>query len=166
MEEDLMNEKQILSDEKQCAEHIMLVSKNGSVKVEKLMNVKRYSHVMHRSTKVRTHALTIFEYTQKVKPMVLIDQMETAKRGPYSGGFGGISFAVDMDIVLALRTMVFPTGNRFYTMYLYKDKNQRREWVAHLQAGVGIVADSVQEDEQKECQNKAAGLSHAIDPTE
>ncbi|KAK6933027.1 Chorismate-utilizing enzyme, C-terminal, partial [Dillenia turbinata] len=190
-EEDLMNEKQLLSDEKQCAEHTMLVdlgrndvgkvSKNGSVKVEKLMNVERYSHVMHISSTVTGELrddLTCWDALRaalpvgtvsgapKVKAMELIDQMETTRRGPYSGGFGGISFTGDMDIALALRTMVFPTGTRFDTMYSYKDKNQRREWVAHLQAGAGIVADSVPEDEQKECQNKAAGLSRAIDLAE
>ncbi|KAL3627730.1 Allatostatins Cleaved into: Allatostatin-1 [Castilleja foliolosa] len=87
----------------------------------------------------------------KVKAMELIDQLETTRRGPCSGGFGGVSFLGDMDIALALRTIVFPTGFRFDTMYSYKDGVSRREWVAHLQSGAGIIADSVPEDEQLEC---------------
>lgn len=98
--------------------------------------------------------------------MELIDQLEVNRRGPYSGGFGGISFTGDMDIALALRTMVFSTATRYDTMYSYKDVDKRREWVAHLQAGAGIVADSVPADEQRECENKAAGLARAIDLAE
>lgn len=98
--------------------------------------------------------------------MELIDEMEPTRRGPYSGGFGGISFLGDLDVALALRTIVFPTGVRFDTMYSYKDGNRRQEWIAHLQAGAGIVADSVPEDEQVECERKAAGLAKAIDLAE
>ncbi|XP_071929935.1 anthranilate synthase alpha subunit 1, chloroplastic-like isoform X2 [Coffea arabica] len=160
--EDEMQELQLLKDKKQCAEHIMLVdlgrndvgkvSKPGSVNVEKLMTVERYSHVMHISS--------------TVKAMELIDQLEVARRGPYSGGFGGISFSGDMDIALALRTIVFPTGVRYDTMYSYQGSNKRQEWVAHLQAGAGIVADSTPEDEQMECENKVAGLARAIELAE
>lgn len=98
--------------------------------------------------------------------MELIDELEVTRRGPYSGGFGSISFNGDMDIALALRTIVFPTGARFDTMFSYKDVNKRQEWVAHLQSGAGIVADSVPDDEQKECENKAAALARAIDVAE
>ncbi|KAK1299503.1 hypothetical protein QJS10_CPB14g01734 [Acorus calamus] len=189
--EDEMLEKQLLSDEKQCAEHIMLVdlgrndvgkvSKSGSVKVEKLMNIERYSHVMHISSTVTGELLdhlTCWDALRaalpvgtvsgapKVKAMELIDELEATRRGPYSGGFGGISFTGDMDIALALRTIVFPTGARYNTMYSYKDTNKRQEWVAHIQAGAGIVADSVPDDEQRECENKAAALSSAIDLAE
>ncbi|GAV92263.1 LOW QUALITY PROTEIN: Chorismate_bind domain-containing protein/Anth_synt_I_N domain-containing protein [Cephalotus follicularis] len=189
--EDLMLEKELLIDEKQCAEHIMLVdlgrndvgkvSKPGSVKVEKLMNIERYSHVMHISSTVTGELLdhlTSWDALRaalpvgtvsgapKVKAMELIDQLEVTRRGPYSGGFGGISFSGDMDIALALRTMVFPTGIRYDTMYSYKDVNKRREWVAHLQTGAGIVADSDPADEQRECENKAAALARAIDLAE
>ncbi|XP_071934510.1 anthranilate synthase alpha subunit 1, chloroplastic-like isoform X2 [Coffea arabica] len=160
--EDEMQELQLLKDKKQCAEHIMLVdlgrndvgkvSKPGSVNVEKLMTVERYSHVMHISS--------------TVKAMELIDQLEVARRGPYSGGFGGISFSGDMDIALALRTIVFPTGVHYDTMYSYQGSNKREEWVAHLQAGAGIVADSIPEDEQMECENKVAGLARAIELAE
>lgn len=98
--------------------------------------------------------------------MELIDQLEVNRRGPYSGGFGSVSFSGDMDIALALRTMVFPTAARFDTMYSYKNGNTHREWVAYLQAGAGIVADSDPDDENQECQNKAAGLARAIDLAE
>ncbi|KAL9405037.1 hypothetical protein Peur_002009 [Populus x canadensis] len=189
--EDIMLEKELLNDQKQCAEHIMLVdlgrndvgkvSKPGSVKVEKLMNIERYSHVMHISSTVTGEILdnlTSWDALRaalpvgtvsgapKVKAMELIDQLEVTRRGPYSGGFGGISFSGDMDIALALRTIVFPTSTRYDTMYSYKDVNARREWVAHLQAGAGIVADSDPADEQRECENKAAALARAIDLAE
>ena len=98
--------------------------------------------------------------------MELIDQLEVTRRGPYSGGFGEVSFNGDMDIAIALRTIVFPTQTRYDTMYSYKDVNRRQEWVAHIQAGAGIVADSNPDDEQKECENKAAALARAIDLAE
>lgn len=189
--EDIMLEKELLNDEKQCAEHVMLVdlgrndvgkvSKPGSVRVEKLMNIERYSHVMHISSTVTgelSDHLTSWDALRaalpvgtvsgapKVKAMELIDELEVARRGPYSGGFGGISFNGDMDISLALRTIVFPTNAQFDTMYSYKDLSKRREWVAHLQAGAGIVADSDPADEQRECENKAAALARAIDLAE
>lgn len=98
--------------------------------------------------------------------MELIDELEITRRGPYSGGFGGISFTGDMDVALALRTIVFPTGTRYDTMYSYKDEVRRQEWVAHIQAGAGIVADSDPADEQRECENKSAALARAIDLAE
>lgn len=189
--EDLLLEKMLLADEKQCAEHIMLVdlgrndvgkvSKPGSVKVERLMDIERYSHVMHISSTVTGELLDNLSSwdalraalpvgtvsgAPKVKAMELIDLLEATRRGPYSGGFGWISFTGDMDIALALRTIVFPTSTRFDTMYSYRDTNSRREWVAHLQAGAGIVADSVPADEQRECENKAAALARALDLAE
>lgn len=190
-EEDDLLEKQLLQDEKQCAEHIMLVdlgrndvgkvSKPGSVKVEKLMNIEKYSHVQHISSTVTGDILdnlTSWDVLRaalpvgtvsgapKVKAMELIDMLEVTRRGPYSGGFGCISHSGDVDIALALRTMVFPTGVRYNTMYSYKDVNKRQEWVAHLQSGAGIVADSDPDDEQRECENKAAALARAIDLAE
>ncbi|KAM7491936.1 hypothetical protein LguiA_034857 [Lonicera macranthoides] len=190
-QEDEMQEMKLLNDEKQRAEHIMLVdlgrndvgkvSKSGSVNVERLMAIERYSHVMHISSTVTGELLddvTCWDALRstlpvgtvsgapKVRAMQLIDEMESIRRGPYSGGLGSISFSGDMDIALALRTIVFPTGTRYDTMYSYKDADKRREWVAYLQAGAGIVADSVPEDEQTECENKAAGLARAIDLAE
>ncbi|KAK2983222.1 hypothetical protein RJ640_023342 [Escallonia rubra] len=189
--EDEKLEALLLSNKKECAEHIMLVdlgrndvgkvSKSGSVEVEKLMAVERYSHVMHMSSTVTGELLdhlTCWDALRaalpvgtvsgapKVKALELIDQLEVTRRGPYSGGFGYISFSGDMDIALALRTIVFPTRTRFDTMYLYKDANKRKEWVAYLQAGAGIVADSDPEEEQSECENKAACLVRAIDLAE
>ncbi|ESQ44858.1 hypothetical protein EUTSA_v10011120mg, partial [Eutrema salsugineum] len=176
-EEDQMLEKTLLKDEKQCAVHIMLVdlgrndvgkvSKNGSVKVERLMNIERYSHVMHISSTLQGN-LTCWDTLRAALPVeTLIDKLEVTRRGPYSGGFGSVSFTRDMDIALALRTIVFPTQARHDTMYSYKDKDMpRREWIAYLQAGAGIVADSDPEDEHHECQNKAAGLTRAIDLAE
>ncbi|VAI07458.1 unnamed protein product [Triticum turgidum subsp. durum] len=157
------------------------VSKSGSVKVEKLMNIERYSHVMHISSTVSGElddrleswdalraALPVGTVSgaPKVKAMELIDQLEVTRRGPYSGGLGGISFDGDMLIALALRTIVFSTAPSHNTMYSYKSSDRRREWVAHLQAGAGIVADSIPDDEQKECENKAAALARAIDLAE
>lgn len=190
-EEDLRLEDELLKDEKECAEHVMLVdlgrndvgkvAKAGSVKVERLMDVERYSHVMHISSTVSGEIrdeLTSWDVLQaalpvgtvsgapKVRAMELIDELEKTRRGPYSGGIGGISFTGDMDIALALRTMVFPTSARYDTMYTYGELRNRREWVVHLQAGAGIVADSNPEDEYNECVNKAAGLGRAIDLAE
>ncbi|KAL8242228.1 hypothetical protein R6Q59_012530 [Mikania micrantha] len=190
-DEDEQLEERLLNDEKQCAEHIMLVdlgrndvgkvTKAGSVKVEKLMTIERYSHVMHISSTVTGELLdhlTCWDALSaalpvgtvsgapKVKAMELIDKLEVTRRGPYSGGFGWISFTGEMDIALSLRTMVFPVGSRFDTMYLYKEDTKRMQWVAYLQAGAGIVADSVPDDEQQECENKAAALARAIDLAE
>ncbi|XVE69385.1 hypothetical protein DITRI_Ditri09bG0148000 [Diplodiscus trichospermus] len=189
--EDELAGKQLLSNEKECAEHIMLVdlgrndvgkvSKFGSVKVERLMNIERYSHVMHISSTVTGELqdhLTSWDALRaalpvgtvsgapKVKAMELIDAFEVSRRGPYSGGFGGISFTSDIDIALALRTIVFTSGIRYDTMYSYKDSGRRQEWVAYLQAGAGIVADSDPDAEHLECQCKAAGLSRSIDLAE
>ncbi|KAI3817797.1 hypothetical protein L1987_11595 [Smallanthus sonchifolius] len=189
--EDEQLEKKLLNDEKQCAEHIMLVdlgrndvgkvTKPGSVKVEKLMTVERYSHVMHISSTVTGELLdhlTCWDALRaalpvgtvsgapKVKAMELIDKLEVTRRGPYGGGFGSISFSGEMDMALSLRTMVFPTKAYSDTMYLYKEDTKRKQWVAYLQAGAGIVADSVPDDEQQECENKVAGLARAIDLAE
>ncbi|KAL6982468.1 Allatostatins [Cleaved into: Allatostatin-1] [Sarracenia purpurea var. burkii] len=94
--------------------------------------------------------------------MELIDRLELTRRGPYGGGFGSISFSGDMDIALTLRTIIFPTATRYDTMYSYKGLNNRREWAAYFQTGAGIVANSVPNDEQRECEHKAAGLDRAI----
>ncbi|KAI4339165.1 hypothetical protein MLD38_024134 [Melastoma candidum] len=192
LEEDEMQEVQLMKDEKQRAEHIMLVdlgrndvgkvSKPGSVKVERLMNVERYSHLMHISSTVTGELDYKYSYwdalrsalpagtvsrAPKVKAMEPIDQLETTRRGPYGGGFGGISFLGDMNIAFTLRTIVFPTDVRPDAMFSSKDvTTERREWVAYLQAGAGIVADSNPEDELGECENKVAGLAQAIDLAE
>ncbi|KAL8129924.1 hypothetical protein V2J09_019079 [Rumex salicifolius] len=163
-QEDLMLEDQLLRDEKQRAEHIMLVDLGrndvGKVTGELLDNLTAWD-ALRAALPVGT-----VSGAPKVKAMELIDELETKRRGPYSGGFGSISFNGDLDVALALRTMVFPSGPRNDTMFSYDCRVSRREWVAHLQAGAGIVADSVPADEHKECQNKAAGLARAIDLAE
>ncbi|KAL3698561.1 hypothetical protein R1sor_012637 [Riccia sorocarpa] len=191
LEDDLELEADLRKDEKEVAEHVMLVdlgrndvgkvSKPGSVKVERLMDVERYSHVMHLSSTVTGElrddmkswdalraALPVGTVSgaPKVRAMELIDEFEPTRRGPYSGGIGHVSFNGDMDIALALRTMVFPTFDRYNTMYSYKTQNCRREWRVFLQAGAGVVAESDPESEHRECINKAAGLARAIDLAE
>ncbi|KAM7276368.1 hypothetical protein ACFE04_018234 [Oxalis oulophora] len=191
-EEDQKLELKLLHDAKQCAEHVTLVdlarndvgkvSKPGTVKIEKLMNIERYSHVMHISSTIIGQldenlsawdalrvAIPVGTVTgaPKVKAMQLIDELEANRRGPYSGGFGSVSFTGDMDVALTLRTMVFPTGNEHDTMYYYgEDGGTRKEWVAHLQAGANIITDSDPDDEHQECLNKAVGLARAIDLAE
>lgn len=88
--------------------------------------------------------------------MELIDEMEVTRRGPYSGGFGYITYSGDVDIALALHTIVFPTAS---------EKN-RRKWVAHLQSGARIVADSDPDDENRKCYIEAVALKRAIDLAE
>lgn len=102
----------------------------------------------------------------QVKAMELIDEWEESRRGPCGGGFGNVSFTGAMEIDLTLRTIVFPTGNRYDTLFSYKDTKLRREWVAYFQAGAGIVADSVVDDKQRDCEGKAAALACAIDLAE
>ncbi|KAK4737054.1 hypothetical protein R3W88_000751 [Solanum pinnatisectum] len=174
-DEDTMLEMQMLKDEKQCAEHIMLVdlgrndvekvSKPGSLNVEKIKSIQRYSHLLDH--------LTCWDALHAALPVgticgapKLIDQLEVGRRVPFSGGFGGISFSGDMDIGLALRTMVFMNGPRYDTMYSYTDASKRQEWVAHLQSEARIVNDSDPDEKQIECENKVACLCRAIDLAE
>ncbi|KAI3983434.1 hypothetical protein MKX01_038854, partial [Papaver californicum] len=167
--EDKMAEKQLMADEKQCVEHIMFVdlgrndvrkvSKPGSVKVEKLMNIERYSHVMHISSTVRAHYANFHSK--------LLDNFTCwdALCASLPVGFGSVSLLCDMDIALSLRTILFPKEFYYDIIYSYKKVN-RREWVAHMQTGVGIVADSNPDDELQECENKATTLVRAIDLAE
>ncbi|BBN03831.1 anthranilate synthase component I [Marchantia polymorpha subsp. ruderalis] len=194
VEEDLQLEADLRQDKKEVAEHVMLVdlgrndvgkvSKPGSVKVDRLMDVERYSHVMHLSSTVTGELLDDMKSwdalraalpvgtvsgAPKVRAMELIDELEPTRRGPYSGGIGHVSFNGDMDIALALRTMIFPTFDRYNTLYSHSTTagtKNRREWQVYLQAGAGIVADSNPDSEHRECINKAAGLSRAIDLAE
>jgi anthranilate synthase component I len=178
-------ERELLADQKERAEHVMLVDLGrndvgrvadvGTVKVEKLMEVERYSHVMHISSTVtgRLRAgLGCWDALRaalpagtvsgapKVRAMQIIDELEANKRGPYGGGIGHVSFTGGMDMALALRTMVMPTAQATPT------EGGRREWTVHLQAGAGLVADSVPEAEYEETVNKAAALGRAIDLAE
>ena len=169
-EEDLMLEKDLISDEKEKAEHLMLVdlARNdlgrvceiGSVKVEDFMRVERYSHVMHivsdvvGTLKEGADALDVLKATfpagtvsgaPKVRAMQIIEDLEPEKRGVYAGSVGYISFQGNMDMAIAIRTALI------------------RDREVFVQAGAGIVADSVPEREWQETVNKAKALMKAVD---
>jgi anthranilate synthase component 1 len=92
--------------------------------------------------------------------MQIIDKLEPSRRGPYAGGIGAVGFEGDMDMALALRTMVIPTSSGT------SPAHDKPHWNVHLQAGAGIVADSDSSAEYQETVNKAAALSRAIDLAE
>lgn len=102
----------------------------------------------------------------KIEAMKVIDKLELKKRGPYGGSVGCISFSKDMDIAVAPKTIVFPTGKAFDTLYSYNTLNKRQEWVAHLQVGAAIMVDSDPRDKQIQCEREAAALARAIDLAE
>ncbi len=154
---------------KEVAEHIMLVdlarndvgrvARFGSVHVDELMTLERYSHVMHLTSQVSgdlTEGKTPIDVLRatlpagtvsgapKVRAMEIIDELEPLKRGPYAGVVGYVDFSGNLDTAIAIRTMF--VGPRF----------------ASLQAGAGIVADSIPEEEDLECHNKAAALAAAV----
>lgn len=164
-EEDIEIERQLLSDEKEIAEHRMLVdlgrndigrvSKIGSVKVSKFMTIERYKYVMHIVSEVigelkdDVHVIDVLTSTlpagtvsgaPKIRAMQIINDLEDNKRGVYAGAIGYISVNGNMDLALAIRTMIV------------KD-NQ-----AYVQAGAGIVHDSIAESEYEETLNKAKAL--------
>jgi len=172
-DEDLMLEKELRGDEKECAEHIMLVdlgrndigrvSEPGTVKVSDLMEVERYSHVMHLVTHVQgklRRDMTAFDALRacfpagtvsgapKIRAMEIIAEFEPEQRGPYAGAVGYFSFSGNMDMAIAIRTMVMSKG------------------IAYIQAGGGIVYDSVPEREYEETMNKARALLKAVDQAE
>jgi anthranilate synthase component 1 len=172
-EEDARLAAELLSDTKECAEHVMLVdlgrydvgrvARFGSVAVSDVMVIERYSHVMHITSNVtgelRDHcdafdalaaclpAGTV-SGAPKVRAMEIIDEIEPHRRGPYAGAVGYIDFAGNMDTCIALRTVVVQDGK------------------AYVQAGAGIVADSVPALEYQETLNKARGLLKAIEITQ
>jgi anthranilate synthase component 1 len=179
-EEDAALERELLADQKERAEHIMLVdlgrndvgivARPGTIELAKVMEVERYSHVMHISSTVTgtlregldcwdalRAALPVgtISGAPKVRAMQIIDELEAVRRGPYGGGFGFVGLDGQMDIALALRTIVVPT-----------DRFDGKAWTYHLQAAGGIVADSDPGDEYMETVNKAAALSRAIDVAE
>ena len=172
-EEDAALEKELRNDEKERAEHIMLVdlgrndigrvSQPGTVAVSELMEVERYSHVMHLVTHVQGKLrpdMNAFEALRacfpagtvsgapKVRAMEIIAEMEPEKRGPYAGAVGYFSFSGNMDMAIAIRTMVVSKG------------------VAYIQAGCGIVYDSVPQREYEESLNKARALLKALEQAE
>ncbi len=167
--EDAALEQELRGDEKERAEHIMLVdlgrndigrvSEPGTVEVSELMEVERYSHVMHLVTNVQgrlRHDMNAFDALRacfpagtvsgapKIRAMEIIAEFEPEKRGPYAGAAGYFSFSGNMDMAIAIRTMVVKQG------------------IAYTQAGGGVVYDSVPEGEYEETMNKARALLNAI----
>ena len=172
-QEDVLLEKELRNDEKERAEHIMLVdlgrndigrvSQPGTVTVSELMEVERYSHVMHLVTHVQGKLrpeMNAFDALRacfpagtvsgapKVRAMEIIAEMEPEKRGPYAGAAGYFSFSGNMDMAIAIRTMVVSRG------------------IAYVQAGCGVVYDSVPQREYEESMNKARALLKALEQAE
>jgi len=166
-------EEELRNDEKERAEHIMLVdlgrndigrvSEPGTVKVTQLMDVERYSHVMHLVSHVQgklSPGLSQFDALRagfpagtvsgapKIRAMEIIAELEPDKRGPYAGAVGYFDFSGNLDTAIAIRTIVITNG------------------IAYIQAGAGIVADSIPEREYQECLSKAQALLTAIEQTE
>ena len=171
--EDVALEEELRQDEKECAEHIMLldlgrndigrVSEPGTVQVTQVMDVERYSHVMHLVSHVQgkmRNGLSQFDALRacfpagtvsgapKIRAMEIIAELEPDKRGPYAGAVGYFSFSGNLDTAITIRTIVMADGT------------------AYVQAGAGIVAYSVPEREYQECLNKAQALIKAIEPAE
>jgi anthranilate synthase component I len=167
--EDAVLAEDLLADEKERAEHLMLVdlSRNdlqrvcvaGSVEVVEFMSVERYSHVMHLVSVVEgdlapgrtgydvlqaTFPAGTLSGAPKPRAMELIDKLEPVRRGLYGGVIGYLDFGGDLDLAIAIRTALL------------------RDGVAHVQAGAGIVADSVPASEDTECRNKAAAVLRAV----
>jgi anthranilate synthase component 1 len=160
---------ELMENPKEVAEHVMLVdlarndvgrvAEFGSVVVEELMSLEKYSHVMHLTSQVSGRLvggkspIDVLRATlpagtvsgaPKVRAMEIIDELEPVKRGPYAGVVGYVDFSGNLDTAIAIRTMFVGDG------------------AAYLQAGAGIVADSDPADEDLECRNKAAGLLAAV----
>ncbi len=180
-EQDRALEEDLLADPKERAEHIMLVdlgrndvgrvSEPGSIELGPVMTIERYSHVMHISSTVKGKvrqgldcwdalraALPVgtISGAPKVRAMQIIDELEPIRRGPYGGGMGWVGLDGQMDIALALRTIVVPTAMR----------DSSGVWTYHVQAAGGIVADSEAGAEFDETVNKAAAMGRAIDVAE
>jgi anthranilate synthase component 1 len=169
-EQDLALEQELLADPKERAEHVMLmdlgrndvgrVAQTGSVQVTDNMVIERYSHVMHIVSNVEGRlkpgldAMAVLKATfpagtvsgaPKVRAMEIIDELEPSKRGVYAGAVGYLGFNGDMDLAIAIRTAVVKDGKLY------------------VQAGAGIVADSVPQSEWVETQNKARALLRAAE---
>ena len=171
--EDDANEQELRTDEKERAEHIMLVdlgrndigrvSEPGTVSVNQLMDVERYSHVMHLVSRVSgklRKGFTNFDALRacfpagtvsgapKIRALEIIAELEPDKRGPYAGAVGYFDFTGNMDTAIDIRTLVIKDG------------------IAHAQAGGGIVYDSTPDFEYRETLHKASALMRAIDDAE
>ncbi len=168
-EQDDANAAELLADEKERAEHLMLldlgrndlgrVCRYGSVRVQDAFSIERYSHVMHIVSGVTgelregctpldalASALPMGTVSgaPKIRAMQIIEELEPVRRGPYGGAFGYVAFDGSLDMALTLRTMVVAGGR------------------VHIQAGAGVVADSDPSAEEQETRNKAAALMRAV----
>jgi anthranilate synthase component 1 len=169
-EEDIALENDLKMDPKEIAEHIMLVdlgrndvgrvAEIGSIKVTELMSVERYSHVMHLvsnvegSLKKGLDAFDVFRASfpagtvtgaPKVRAMEIIEELEPTKRGAYAGAVGYFSYSGNMDTCITIRTLIIKDGK------------------VYVQAGAGIVADSVPENEYMETLSKAKAMMKAVE---
>lgn len=168
-EEDMEIAKELLSDPKERAEHVMLVDlgrndlgrvcQYGSVRVDEMMVIEKYSHVMHIVSNVvgkLRHDRDAFDVLRaclpagtvsgapKIRAMEIINELEPSQRGPYAGAVGYFSFSGNADTAIAIRTILIKDGK------------------AYVQAGGGIVADSIPEKEYQETLNKAKACMKAI----
>jgi anthranilate synthase component 1 len=166
-------EQELLRDEKERAEHVMLVDLGrndvgrvaapGSVRVERLMEVERYSHVMHISSTVsgelasgRTSLDALraafpagtVSGAPKIRAMEIIAELEPDRRGSYAGALGYVGFDGNLDMAITLRTIAIAGG------------------VAYIQAGAGVVADSRPEREYEETLEKAGAMFAAVEQAE
>ncbi|MEK6735651.1 MAG: anthranilate synthase component I [Pseudomonadota bacterium] len=173
MQEDASLAADLLADPKELAEHVMLmdlgrndigrVARTGTVKVTEHMRIENYSHVMHIVSNVEGKlkpdltAIDVLRATfpagtvsgaPKIRAMEIIDELEVSKRGVYAGAVGYLGFNGDMDLAIAIRTGIIKDGK------------------LHVQAGAGIVADSVPDNEWVETQNKAKALLRAAEIAE
>jgi anthranilate synthase component 1 len=160
---------ELLEDPKERAEHVMLVdlgrndlgriAKIGSVQVNQLMCVERYSHVMHLVTNIQallsegqdcfdvlaaTFPAGTLSGAPKIRAMEIIDELEPTRRGPYGGAVGYFSYSGNMDLCITIRTMLVKEGKTY------------------IQVGAGIVADSDPDSEYQETVNKGEGMMQAI----
>jgi len=168
-EEDKLLSEELLSDEKERAEHVMLVdlARNdmgriadfGTVKVTDFMKVQNYSHVMHLVSLVEGkkkgeyHPIDLISAflpagtlsgAPKIRAMEIIDDLEEVKRGLYGGATGYLGFNSNMDFCITIRTMI------------------KKDNKVYLQAGAGVVADSIGENEYAECCNKVMALAKTL----
>lgn len=168
--EDVAHEKDLMADEKELAEHVMLVdlgrndigrvSDIGTVSPCRLMTIEKYSHVMHIVSEVEgvlredcdafdalqaTFPMGTVSGAPKIRAMQIIDELEPIRRGPYAGGCGYIAFNGDMDTCIIIRTMIVKDG------------------MCYVQSGAGLVYDSVPEREFEETVNKARACMRAVE---
>jgi anthranilate synthase component 1 len=169
-EEDLHLAEELKRNEKECAEHVMLVDLGrndlgrvaapGTVRVRDFFTVERFSHVMHLATRVTgklaegkdaidalaaTFPAGTLTGAPKIRAMEIIEDLEPVRRGAYGGAVGYLDFAGHLDMAIGIRTAVVRNG------------------ILHVQAGAGIVADSRPEAEADECESKACALMRAVD---